>query len=443
MISSMTWGVKFLRPRGRPQLGLQPGLPDGAALTAPGAAASRFVNYRHAFHAGNFADDELKHVILDGDPRRSQGSSRRRSGRSRNPACSGLGLYDLQADEAERTQEWRGGVDRLGEPFAARSRRYRALSGDPRDGAGAPRRRLSGLAADHARAHAAAGPGGVRRAPPRGRGGPGAALPARRAGQGAPSLRLGRCTPSSGKGAARARPRRSALRGAGRARAPRPRCKGAWQMADRHLRRLVSDQGSARRRRPGRDHRRRRARQGPAPRADDRPATAPDRLNGCGLFVANPPWRLAAEAETILPALAERLARGRYGGFRWRRRRRETRHRFERRRGDKAPPPQGGNHARPALVRSFAFRPQGPHRRRHHRPCRPHRGRRRRDADAGARPPRAEPARQDPDARARDGDTLYNSRVILEYLDVLGGGALSRRARAGLRPCACRRSPTA
>jgi 23S rRNA (adenine2030-N6)-methyltransferase len=44
--------------------------------------------------------------------------------------------------------------------------------------------------------------------------------------------------------------------------------------------------------------------------------TEPDRLNGCGLFVANPPWTLAPEAETILPALAERLARGRYGGFR-------------------------------------------------------------------------------------------------------------------------------
>ena len=44
--------------------------------------------------------------------------------------------------------------------------------------------------------------------------------------------------------------------------------------------------------------------------------TQPDRLNGCGLFVLNPPWTLAAEAETILPALAERLARGRYGGFR-------------------------------------------------------------------------------------------------------------------------------
>ena len=54
----------------------------------------------------------------------------------------------------------------------------------------------------------------------------------------------------------------------------REMAKAHAQMADRHLRRLVSDQGSARRRRPGRDHRRRRARQGVAPRAHDRRAHA-------------------------------------------------------------------------------------------------------------------------------------------------------------------------
>jgi 23S rRNA (adenine2030-N6)-methyltransferase len=42
----------------------------------------------------------------------------------------------------------------------------------------------------------------------------------------------------------------------------------------------------------------------------------PTRLNGCGLVVINPPWRLADEAEVILPALAERLARGTEAGFR-------------------------------------------------------------------------------------------------------------------------------
>ncbi len=40
------------------------------------------------------------------------------------------------------------------------------------------------------------------------------------------------------------------------------------------------------------------------------------RLNGSGLFVLNPPWALRQEAEILLPALAERLSRGGYGGYR-------------------------------------------------------------------------------------------------------------------------------
>ena len=46
-------------------------------------------------------------------------------------------------------------------------------------------------------------------------------------------------------------------------------------------------------------------------RPDDRQA-----LNGCGLFVVNPPWTLHAEAEILLPALAGRLARAGTGAFR-------------------------------------------------------------------------------------------------------------------------------
>ncbi|KQP28374.1 lactate dehydrogenase [Methylobacterium sp. Leaf102] len=42
----------------------------------------------------------------------------------------------------------------------------------------------------------------------------------------------------------------------------------------------------------------------------------PTRLNGNGLIVINPPWRLAEEAMLFLPALAERLARRDYGAFR-------------------------------------------------------------------------------------------------------------------------------
>jgi 23S rRNA (adenine2030-N6)-methyltransferase len=40
------------------------------------------------------------------------------------------------------------------------------------------------------------------------------------------------------------------------------------------------------------------------------------RLNGCGLFVINPPWTLAEEAGILLPALADRLSRAGYGGYR-------------------------------------------------------------------------------------------------------------------------------
>jgi 23S rRNA (adenine2030-N6)-methyltransferase len=47
----------------------------------------------------------------------------------------------------------------------------------------------------------------------------------------------------------------------------------------------------------------------------DRP-NDPARLNGCGLFVVNPPWTLREEAEILLPALADRLARSGYGAYR-------------------------------------------------------------------------------------------------------------------------------
>jgi 23S rRNA (adenine2030-N6)-methyltransferase len=42
----------------------------------------------------------------------------------------------------------------------------------------------------------------------------------------------------------------------------------------------------------------------------------PNRLNGSGLFVLNPPWSLKEEAEVLLPALAERLSRSGYGAYR-------------------------------------------------------------------------------------------------------------------------------
>ena len=67
------------------------------------------MNYRHAFHAGNFAD-VLKHVVL----------AKIVTHLNLKPApwsCldthAGVGLYDLSGEEAEKTGEWRNGVGRL------------------------------------------------------------------------------------------------------------------------------------------------------------------------------------------------------------------------------------------------------------------------------------------------------------------------------------------
>ena len=69
------------------------------------------MNYRHAFHAGNFADVHkhavLAHILVH---------------LRRKPAAfrvidthAGAGLYDLTAESATRTGEWRNGIGRLRE----------------------------------------------------------------------------------------------------------------------------------------------------------------------------------------------------------------------------------------------------------------------------------------------------------------------------------------
>lgn len=67
------------------------------------------MNYRHAFHAGNFAD-VVKHAVL----------SRIVAYLKEKPAAfrvidthAGAGLYDLASAEASRTGEWRGGIGKL------------------------------------------------------------------------------------------------------------------------------------------------------------------------------------------------------------------------------------------------------------------------------------------------------------------------------------------
>lgn len=67
------------------------------------------MNYRHAFHAGNFAD-VLKHALL---ARVLAYLGRKDAGYRVIDTHAGIGLYDLAADEALRTGEWRGGVGRI------------------------------------------------------------------------------------------------------------------------------------------------------------------------------------------------------------------------------------------------------------------------------------------------------------------------------------------
>ena len=67
------------------------------------------MNYRHAFHAGNFAD-VVKHAILT----RILAYLMRKDAAFRViDTHAGIGLYDLFGDQAERTGEWQDGIGRL------------------------------------------------------------------------------------------------------------------------------------------------------------------------------------------------------------------------------------------------------------------------------------------------------------------------------------------
>jgi len=67
------------------------------------------MNYRHAFHAGNFAD-VFKHLVLT---LLIEHLKRKPTPFRVIDTHAGAGLYDLSGEEAGRTDEWRGGVGRL------------------------------------------------------------------------------------------------------------------------------------------------------------------------------------------------------------------------------------------------------------------------------------------------------------------------------------------
>ena len=67
------------------------------------------MNYRHAYHAGNFAD-VMKHLalVLVLDHLR-----KKEAGFCAIDAHGGIGLYDLQGEQAQKTGEWEAGIGRF------------------------------------------------------------------------------------------------------------------------------------------------------------------------------------------------------------------------------------------------------------------------------------------------------------------------------------------
>lgn len=67
------------------------------------------MNYRHAYHAGNHAD-VFKHIVLC---RLFNALSQKEAPFAYLDTHSGIGLYDLTSEEAERTEEWTTGIKKL------------------------------------------------------------------------------------------------------------------------------------------------------------------------------------------------------------------------------------------------------------------------------------------------------------------------------------------
>ncbi|ESW83025.1 23S rRNA (adenine(2030)-N(6))-methyltransferase RlmJ [Mesorhizobium sp. C280B] len=67
------------------------------------------MNYRHAYHAGNFAD-VVKHVVLS---RLIEYLKQKDKAFRVIDTHAGIGRYDLSSTEAQKTGEWQGGIGRL------------------------------------------------------------------------------------------------------------------------------------------------------------------------------------------------------------------------------------------------------------------------------------------------------------------------------------------
>lgn len=272
------------------------------------------MNYRHAYHAGNFAD-VLKHVVLS---LALVHMAKKEAPFRVIDTHAGIGMYDLAGEEAGKTGEWRGGIGRLLGPDAA-----------PMPAAAA------GLMKPYLDAVGALNPDGVPRTYP---GSPCLALALMR---GDDRLVANELHPEDATTLRRtlARDRRAKvleLDGwlALKAQLPPKERRGVILVdppfeEPGELDRIVAGLDNARRRFGGGVYLLWYPIKDPRPVARFYQAIAkvappeslaiellirapldPDRLNGCGLVVLNPPFTLEADLGVLLPVLAERLSDG-------------------------------------------------------------------------------------------------------------------------------------
>ena len=274
------------------------------------------MNYRHAFHAGNFAD-VVKHAVLV----RILVHLRAKPAAFRViDTHAGAGVYDLAGAEASRSGEWRAGIRpaahrsrsrktrvRCWRHISMRSRPSTAPSASPsiparrRWCAPCCARRTGSSPASWSRTRRRRSPPSTRRPPQ----------------QGDRDRRLDRAQclvpPKERRGLVLVDP---PFEDAG----DFPRLAHALeaaqpQMGERHLSRVVSDQGAGGARCLGAPLAALRPDEGAARRAQPVPLARSSRhrpaLDACGLIVINPPWTLAGELAVLLPALAGASCRAR------------------------------------------------------------------------------------------------------------------------------------
>ena len=272
------------------------------------------MNYRHAYHAGNFAD-VLKHAVLS---LVLVHMAKKAAPFRVIDTHAGIGMYDLAGEEAGKTGEWRGGIGRLLGPDAA-----------PLPAS------ASELMKPYLGAVAALNPDGTPRLYP---GSPCLALALMRADD---RLVANELHPEDAATLRRAlaRDRRAKVLGldgwlALKAQLPPKERRGVILVdppfeEPGELDRIVTGLDNARRRFGGGVYLLWYPIKDPRPLARFHQALAkvappeslaiellirapadPDRLNGCGLIVLNPPFTLEADLGVLLPVLAERLSDG-------------------------------------------------------------------------------------------------------------------------------------